>query len=500
MSGIRSNPQVKIRPFPFGDFQGLDSSRDITALDTGKGQHFVRMNNCFCDWRGQIVREASVEQRVQANVINHINFINKNELVWAERTGSGLTFASERDLILADAYPNNAIITSTVFNQRVHFTSRAMRSYYYDGTKWTANSSPSLNLLRPAYITSIQRRLAVAGITGRDTEVHLSRVDQDQIFPDDDDLESTNVLRAAKIDVANLLGTADAITGLATFETNRLVVFTSDKAILYRVDPDINNWTLDERASINTGCISHNTIQAAGTDVLFCSRQGINSIKRSVDNGIMVYSYSLSDKVDILYRQLVASVADTEEISAVFDQDEGRYHIFFPQANSLLCTRLSLSLNAEGGEPQPKFSTGTFLNARCGAFLAGRLVYGTPGGIYNVNKVEDAIGIAPDMEAVTPFLWHGSLTDTKETMSITLQASGKGTIIMDAKDDQGRTIGSLRFEVDEADDNRFPGVPLSRQYERKWEHRYRGATYRFRTEGGASLLRISGFAVNVRQS
>ena len=499
MSSIRSNPQIKVKSFPFGDFQGLDTSRDITALDTGKQQHLVRLDNGFCDWRGQIVREPTATQRVQANAINHINFINKNEIVWAEKTGSGLTFASERNHTLADAYPNNAIISSTVFNQRVHFCARALRSYYYDGTRWTANSSPALNLLRPAYVTSIQRRLAVAGITGRETEIHISRVDQDQIFPDDEDPSSTNVLRAAKLDVANLLGTADAITGLATFETNRLVVFTADRALLYRIDPDINNWTLDERANVNIGCISHNTISPAGTDVLFCSRSGIHSIRRSVDNGIMVYSYSLSDKVDTLYRSLLKTVSDPEEISAVFDQDEGRYHIFFPQANSMLCTRLTLSLNAEGGEPQPKFSTGSFLNARCAASLAGQLVFGTPGGIYDINKVESAEGVTPDMEIVTPFLWHGSLVDTKETTSIVLQASGKGTIVMDAKDDAGRMIGSLRFEVDDSDDNQFAGVPLSRQYERKWEHRYRGASYRFRTEGGSSLLRITGFAINVRQ-
>jgi hypothetical protein len=70
---------------------------------------------------------------------------------------------------------------------------------------------------------------------------------------------------------------------------------------------------------------------------------------------------------------------------------------------------------------------------------------------------------------------------------------------MDAKDDAGRIIGELRFEVDDSDDNQFEGVPLSRQYERAWQHRYRGAMYRFRTVGGSSLLRITGFAITVKQ-
>ena len=33
--------------------------------------------------------------------------------------------------------------------------------------------------------------------------------------------------------------------------------------------------------------------------------------------------------------------------------------------------KITLALNPEGGEAIPKFSTGDFLRARCGAFLNG---------------------------------------------------------------------------------------------------------------------------------
>jgi len=70
---------------------------------------------------------------------------------------------------------------------------------------------------------------------------------------------------------------------------------------------------------------------------------------------------------------------------------------------------------------------------------------------------------------------------------------------IDAQDDYGKVIGSLVIEVDDtADDNHFADVPLSRQYERKWSHRYKAAQYRIKTTGGSGLLRIIGFAVNVR--
>ena len=500
-STVKSPSGIKSKTFAYENFQGLDTSRDVTSLDTGKDQHLNQVINATCDWRGQIVRDPSCVFREGKHKVNHVRFFGKDEVLWVEQTGSGLTFRSDRDHVLEDVHPSAAIVSSTVFNQSVQLAARARPLYRYDGISFQRNQSPALNELLPAYCTSIQRRLAVAGIPGKETQVHFSRVDQDEIFPEDEDATSTNVLRAGFIDVANLLGTADQITGLGTFEQNRLVVFTADRAIIYRIDPDIDNWLVDDNANINIGCTSHNTIVNAGTDLLFCSRSGIHSIKRSEDNGILVYSYSLSDKIDLLYRELFNSVEDPEKISAVFDQDTAQYHVFFPRTGDFLCTRLTLAMNPEGGQAQPKFSTGDFLNARCGAFLNGKLIYGTTGGLYEVLKIEEERdgAFTPEMKITTPLLWHGSLEDTKEVQAIVVQAAGKGKIEIDAQDDKGRVLGSMFMEVDDtSDDNYFQDVPLSRQYERKFQHRYRAAQYRIRSEGGSGLLRLIGFAVTVR--
>lgn len=308
-TSTRSSTGLKTKTFVYENFQGLDTSRDITSLDTGKEQHLSKINNATADWRGQIVRDAACLERGGEYRVQHVRFFGKNELVWAERTGAGINFNSERGHVLENVHEATAIVSSTVFNQNVIFASRARPMYAYDGINFNRNQSPAADLLRPAYVTSVQRRLAVAGIPGRETQVHLSRVDQDQIFPDDEEPDSTSVLRAGFIDVANLLGTADQITGIGSFEQNRLVVFTADRAIIYRVDPDLTRWVIDDNANINIGCASHNTIVNAGTDLLFCSRSGVHSIKRSEENGILVFSYSMSDKIDILYRELFNSVA-----------------------------------------------------------------------------------------------------------------------------------------------------------------------------------------------
>ena len=494
---VHSPSGVKTTTFSYEGFQGLDTSRDITSLDTGKDQHLVTIDNGFCDWRGQIVRDPSVSVRNTAFKVKHITHYKSDGVVWVEETGAAINFKSDEDHELPDVHPNGSVVTSTIFNQRVQLASRGRPLYFYDGSSFSRNQSTALNALEPAFVTSVQRRLVVAGVQGSATEVHLSRVDRDDIFPDDEPADSVNVLRAGSFDIANLLGTADEISALGSFEQNRLVVFTADRAVIYKIDPSIDNWQLDDDTFINIGCASHNTIVNAGTDLIFCSRGGIHSIKRSEENGILVYSYSLSDKVDILYRELFNSVANSQDISAVFDQDEAQYHIFFPQGDK--CTRLTLTMNPEGEAPAPKFSTGTFIDARCGSFLAGQLVYGTTGGVYNVNKVESIKGFAPVTTFTTPLLWHGSLSETKQTHSIILQAAGKGMITMDAQDLNGNQIGSLVFEVDDTkDDNHFIGVALSKQYERKWSHRYKAAQYTFKIESSEGLVRIIGFAVLVK--
>ena len=499
MASTKSPHGVDTKVVAYENFMGLDTSRDRVNQDTQQEQHLSLIENATCDWRGQIVRDPSASFKEGMNKVKHVRHFGENELAWAEQTGAGIDLTTSRDHTKAGVYPTNATVTSTIFNQQAHFFVRALPAHFYDGVLWKVNSSPALATLNPQFATTVQRRLAVAGIAGKETQVHLSRVDNGQIFPDDEDPDSTDVLRAGFIDVGNQIGSADKITGLSSFEQDKLVIFTADRALIYGIDPSILLWQIDTRTNIHIGCISHNTIVSAGTDVLFCSRSGVHSIQRSTENGSLVFSSSMSDKIDLLYREYFASVEDPQSIAAVWDQDEAQYHIFFPQPGDTNIKRLTLSTNPEGEAPVPKWSTGNFLNSRCGSFLSGQLALGTPGGVYTVNKTESTEGYTPDLSILTPILWHGDLIGTKQTPSLILQPHGQSVVTISATDDLGRDLGSITFEVDDTDDNRFFGVPISSQYERKWETRYRGAQYKIVSDGGSGTFRITGFAVVIRK-
>ena len=495
MSSSRSPHGVASRISAYEDFQGLDSTRHPTALDTGKKQHLVQMQDGFCDWRGQITMDPGATHLYGNRPTKHIVFYGTAGVCWAYTEGEYVKIESDTGQVCA-AFAGGSIINSTVFNRKAHFFSAGQQSWFFDGSVFTLNPSLSLDAIRPAFATVVGRRLVVAGIPGRETEVDLSRADDHTVFPDDEPADSTSVLRASYFDISNIIGRGEPITGIGRFEQSKLAIFTSDRALIYNIDPDVSQWALDERASINIGCISHATIQNAGEDLLFCSRSGVHAIRRSNDNGITITQTPLGEKIDLEYRALLRSCPDAAEMSAVWDQDMKQYHIFFPQPGGLISKRLTLTM---GGQ-EPKWSTGTFLHARCGAAQGGALLFGGPDGVFQIGKVEsEDETYYPEMSVITPMLWHGSLTDMKSTHSLIIQAHGKGTITIDAFNDEGLKIASDHFEVDDTlDDNSFPDVALSRQYERKFEHRYRGCQYRL-TCKGKGLFRIVGFAVVIRK-
>jgi hypothetical protein len=504
VSGTKSTPAIKAKPATYNGFLGLDTSRDKRFMESGQGQHLTRLENGYCDFRGQIVRDPPATARSGTSPVAHAVFFSPDLVAWVERRAGGLSFNSDFGHTQSPGWPVNAIPSSTVFNRRVQMFCRGFAPFNYDGVVWRRTTSPSLSTLAPAFGTAVQRRMAIAGILGKETEVHISRVDNDAVFPSDEPPNSNNVLRAGMIDVANILGASEQITGLSPFEQSNLVIFTSDRALIYQLDPDITKWAIIPGATVQVGCVSHNSIVQAGTDVIYCGRGGIYSIRRNQDNGITVFSLPMSLKIQLLYRSLLRSVPDQRLITAVWDQDNAQYHVFFPQPDNAICTRLTMTFAVDEEElgngrtvALPQWSTGTSFNARCGASLAGRLVFGTYGGVWDVENLGDE-GVDPTMVVETPILWHGDLENQKESNSLVLQASGSGTIQIEAFNDVGQSLGGMTVEVSKRDDaDAFPDLPLERQYVLPFQRRYRGLQLRF-TCTGKGLLRIVGFAVVLR--
>lgn len=501
----KSHPQDK--PIAYENFMGLDTSRSDSTQDTGSNQVLRTLSGGYCDEHGQIVRDPGYYRLTKNDGapindwIAHATFFTLGEVAWAYRVKVGLGFDSVRDHRTDPVWPANAIPSSTTFNGITVVCGKALTPYTYNGYIWReADLETQLSEYKPAFITTVQNRAVIAGIPLKSTELHLSQTNQLRFYDETRDANDESVTRPGYIDIQNLITRSESITGIAPFEQSRLAIFTQDRMILYNTHPDLELWTIDETANVNIGCISHNTIQVAGTDLIFCSRTGVHSVRRSRENGILVSSSSMSDRVRRLYLSLVKSVENPQSISAVFDQDEGKYHIFFPQAGTPFTKRLTLSFNPYSDRHTPKWSLTQFLNETCGDSLGGQTIFGTRQGLFLAASEEDrgADEYAP-LTFSFPTFWHRDIVNKKKTASILIQAQGHGTINIVGRNDSGAIIFSDRVTVEyNEDDLSIPSVPLSAQYERPFNCEYRGINLSLEVVDGKGLFVLSGIAIYIR--
>ena len=465
-------------------FRGIDRSRDITAMEVEKEQNFFKLENCYVDYRGQLLRDPKFFLHTGSNrfPVKALRFYNREGVCFAEEDAANTHLASDRGHRVEQAYQKNAIVTMTNFKGKVHIFSEDQRMYRYDGFQFDTATTA----IKPAFGVPIQRRLAVSGFSDRPTVIEFSRVDDPDIFLAEE-APTEEVTRASFIDISNLIGTADKIVGMGTFEANRLAVFTQDQTLVYIIDPDFEQWQLDSRANLRIGCVSHNSIVNAGSDLLFCSRRGIHSIMRSEQNGLTIAEASLSDEVEPLYQELVKTTPDPRMISAIYDQDNQTYHVFFPRRGGTQTKRLSM--NFRSGYEMVNFQLGDTLLPRCGAFLGGRLMFGTSDGVYEATDrvfLQDT-GLSDlrrsPMLAETPVLWLGDFLNSKRTHSLVIQATGAGRFYIDAMDDLDRPMTTIEVNLDRIEgDKHWGDAPLKSDYSFPFNHIFRGVRLRFRTE------------------
>lgn len=495
------------KPVSYEGFMGLDTSRSTYTRDTGGRQVLDVLDGAHCDEYGQIIRDPGyynvlrVDGKRPTEHVVHMDFFAEGEVGWAYKTREGIGFESIRAHRNDPVWPSNANPSSTVFNNRLVMVAKALNAYIYDASKWSqAETTSYIQDYNPAYICTVADRAIIAGIPLKPTSIYFSATNEFRFYNEANDADSEAVTRPGFIDIRNRIGNAETITGISPFEYSRLAIFTQDRMLLYKTDPDITQWEIDNSANIHVGCISHNTIRPAGTDILFCSRSGVHSIQRSRDNGILVFSIAMSDRIKTLYRKLLNEVEDPSTIRAVFNQDTGQYHIFFPQKDDRFTKRLTMTLNPFVSEAPPKWSLTTFLNATCGAFLSGDCFLGTTQGVY-LEAPQDALDadLYPDVAFDTPILWHGTVTDKKQTEAIVIQCEGSGRIELEVVDDQNNTIfSSVYYERYDGDDSSPRSITLYDQFKRDFKTEYRGARFRFRIKNGKGRFIFSGFAILLR--
>jgi hypothetical protein len=218
-------------------------------------------------------------------------------------------------------------------------------------------------------------------------------------------------------------------------------------------------------------------------------------------NGTTTFTTPMSDEITELYQSLLAQVANVEDISAYFNQQEGRLHVFFP-VNELLSYRLSAALTPpqdEQATTRARWSLSTYAGPTCGHYLAGRATMGTIEGLYNVEPWYSERGSRGPGSAELPILWHGDILNPKQTHMFVLYASGAGKVTVQVHDESMRSLGpDIVFELPDKDQALYYGVPLQQQFVRPFRHKYAGLRAKLKIES-AKGVRVFGVGVLVLQ-
>ena len=499
MRQSRSPASIPVNIHPYASFSGLETMRDAASMESGKNQALTTLTNAYVDMFAQVVREPPARYVSGKLPCPFVKQFTDETFVFAESRAGGIALISNTGHEKIQAYASGSSICATIFSDEMWLASFGQPMSIYDGSLWRLPDSKSLVANPASMVAVVNRRLAVAGMERYRSQVWLSRVDQGDVMPPDENPNDENVLRAGYIDVRNMTDKYEVITGIQAFEWNRLAVFTGSRALVYQIDPDIDKWIIADQTTVTAGCISDRTIVQAGNQLLFCSKSGVHAMSRSQYNNVSITGMNMSQVVETLYRSLVSQVPNPANISAVWDVDTYRYHIFFPISDRA-AYRLTMSLPT-GDEP-PRWSLGTYLNASCADALDGVILLGTPGGVYRWFEIGQAVvGDVPpvQMNMRTPILWCGQSSDTKEGYSYTLHMTGKGQVTIRVTDELEHPIMEEIVDFDDTDqESRRPEDTLFEQFERKFERRFRGVRFEIESSG-TSLVRLSALAISTRK-
>jgi len=133
-------------------------------------------------------------------------------------------------------------------------------------------------------------------------------------------------------------------TATALYEWNNyILVFGKQSILVYANGDDVHNTFVISEAIVDVGCISRDSIQAAGKDVIFLSNGGVKSLGKILtekslpmnDVSVNIKDYTVS---------LAQAESDASQIKSVYSQKDGFYLLTFPSSDKTLVFDISVPL------------------------------------------------------------------------------------------------------------------------------------------------------------
>ena len=194
----------------------------------------------------------------------------------------------------------------------------------YDAGTWTTLTSASgysgptgVTTFNPRCGTGYYGRLWVGGISEEKDVVYYS---------DTLDGHKWHSGTAGVIDLKTVWGT-DEIIAIAPFY-GKLVIFGKNNIAIYNNPSDPTNMALDEVIR-GVGCVSRDSVQAVGDDLLFLSNTGLRSLLRTTEKDKL----PLTDLSVNIKDTLIRNIAQSSNVKATYVENEGIYMMSFVDLN-----------------------------------------------------------------------------------------------------------------------------------------------------------------------
>lgn len=139
---------------------------------------------------------------------------------------------------------------------------------------------------------------------------------------------------SGKLDISAVIQTGEPITALAQ-HNNFLVIFTRNHVIIYEGAKDPATMVLKDIIS-GVGCIARDSVQSvAGTDILFLSSTGIQSLLRVIQEKSLPFRDVSKNVRDELISLVNGEVA--ENIKAIYYPTDAHYLLSLPSSGFTYC-------------------------------------------------------------------------------------------------------------------------------------------------------------------
>ena len=249
------------------------------------------------------------------------------------------------------------------FNNRLHCFHTGVIPQRYDGAlsagaKWTAHATDPATittLFDPSCGMGFYGRIWCGGVTEAKDVVYWSNL----LDGDDWTGGDTGVL-----DLSKIWGT-DEIVAIAPFY-GQLIIFGKNNIAIYDSPTAVGSLALNEVIS-GIGCVSRDSVQAIGDDLVFLSATGLRSLLRTAEKDKL----PLTDLTVNIKDTIIRNIGNSTNVKSVYVESEGIYILSFVDNN------INYVFDFKHTTPQgtPRITTWTFDNDREPASMINTELY-----------------------------------------------------------------------------------------------------------------------------